>query len=84
MATSVMEAQPRGSLEFVESSVLEAVVPAHPDVDIKDEVESWDGVIENEKASVLPALAQRHVLLLGRVTLPTLFRQCLTHAQASR
>ncbi|KAG9186590.1 hypothetical protein G6011_09698 [Alternaria panax] len=58
------EASPRRSLEFAESSVLEAVVPASSDVDIKSEIDSWHGAPDGN-GSILPFLAQRHVLLLG-------------------
>ena len=65
METKVLEAQPRGSAEFVESSVLEAVVPASPNIDIKQELNSWDGVVKDESGSILPFLSQRQVVLLG-------------------
>jgi hypothetical protein len=64
MAASLAEAQPRGSLDFVESSVLEAVVPAESVVDIREELGSWDGAA-NEGGSILPFIKQRHVLLFG-------------------
>jgi hypothetical protein len=54
----------RRSLEFAESSVLEAIVPANSDIDIKNEIDSWDGAAD-DNGSILPFLAQRHVLLLG-------------------
>lgn len=66
MASSQIESQPRGSAEFVESSVLEAVIPNHSEIDIKDELESWDGSIEDESSSVLPFVSQRQVLLFGK------------------
>lgn len=61
-----MEAQPRGSAEFVESSVLEAVVPSDSVIDIEDELSTWDGTNEDENSSILPALSQRQVLLFGK------------------
>ena len=64
MTTEVAEALPRGSSEFVESSVLEAVVPASSEVDIKNDIESWAGATD-ESGSILPFLSQRTVLLLG-------------------
>ncbi|RYN38835.1 hypothetical protein AA0119_g8290 [Alternaria tenuissima] len=60
------EASPRRSLEFAESSVLEAIVPASSDVDIKNEIDSWDGA-PDDNGSILPFLAQRHVLLLDEL-----------------
>jgi hypothetical protein len=65
MAPSVVEAQPRASIEFVESSILEAVVPSDTAIDIKEELESWDGNVDDEDSSVLPSIPQRQVLLLG-------------------
>lgn len=60
-----MEAQPRTSVEFVESSVLEAVVPSDSTIDIEEEIESRDGSVENENSSILPFIPQRQVLLFG-------------------
>lgn len=65
MAANVIEAQPRGSSEFVESSVLEAVVPENLDTDISKALSSWGGAVEHEGDSILPFLVQRHVLFLG-------------------
>ncbi|KAF1837196.1 hypothetical protein BDW02DRAFT_491843 [Decorospora gaudefroyi] len=59
------EAQARASVEFVESSVLEAVVPSS-DIDIEAELGSWDGPTE-DGGSILPFLSQRHVLLLDEL-----------------
>lgn len=64
MAADTAEAQPRTSLDFVESSVLEAIVPAKSKINIKDAIESWDGAAD-DNGSILPFLAQRQVLLLG-------------------
>jgi hypothetical protein len=58
------ETPPRRSLEFAESSVLEAVVPASSDINIKNEIDSWNGAAD-DNGSILPFLAQRNVLLLG-------------------
>jgi len=67
MATSSVEAQPRGSAEFVESSVLEAVVPASLDIDIESKLSSWVGNVKDGSGSILPFLSQRQMLLLGMV-----------------
>jgi hypothetical protein len=69
MATSPGQFKPRSSAEFVESSVLEALIPARSDVNIKQELLAWDGTIEDESGSILPFLLQRNVLLLGTYTL---------------
>ena len=65
MATSPGEQRSRSSAEFVESSVLEAVVPASSNIDLEEELQSWDGKSEDESGSILPFLSQRNVLLLG-------------------
>jgi hypothetical protein len=62
---SLEAVQPRPSLDFVESSVLEAVVPAVSNLDIEDAFHSWDGTTEDENGSTVPFLKQRHVLLFG-------------------
>ncbi|KAH9865535.1 hypothetical protein J1614_009120 [Plenodomus biglobosus] len=67
MPASTIEAQPRGSADFVESSVLEAIVPASLDIDIKDALSSWKGTVDEESGSILPFLPQRHVLLLDEL-----------------
>jgi hypothetical protein len=65
MPNSPGELKSRSSAEFVESSVLEAIVPSNSEVDIEEELQSWDGAIEDESGSILPFLSQRTVLLLG-------------------
>lgn len=66
MASNSTESQPRGSAEFVESSVLEAVVPSDSFIDLEEEISSWDGSVEEENSPILPFLSQRQVLLFGR------------------
>ncbi|KAH6615282.1 TRAPP trafficking subunit Trs65-domain-containing protein [Boeremia exigua] len=61
------EEQPRASFDFAESSLLEAIAPAASDIDIEDAFNSWDGSVEDEDASVVPFVKQRHVLLFGRL-----------------
>jgi hypothetical protein len=58
-------AQPRGSAEFAESSVLEAVVPLSSSVNLSEELAAWDGGVDSDHHSVLPFLSQRHFLLFG-------------------
>lgn len=65
MTDSEGETRGRGSAEFVESSVLEAIVPASSDIDIEKEVQAWTGTIEDENSSILPSIPQRSLLLLG-------------------
>lgn len=63
---SAAEAPPRTSAEFVESSVLEVLVPSDANLDIKEAVESWDGNVEDEKQPLLPFITERPLLLFGR------------------
>ncbi|KAF1946123.1 hypothetical protein EJ02DRAFT_418889 [Clathrospora elynae] len=80
MAASTAETQPRGSLEFVDSSVLEAVVPASSDIDIENELSSWDGAAEDTSASIMPFLSQRNILLLDELlAVYVVFRTPLLH-----
>ena len=62
--------EPRASAEFVESSVLEAVVPSDSVINIEDELNSWDGTREDDSDSLLPFLPQRQILLFGRCCAP--------------
>lgn len=74
-AMSVEEAQPRQSLDFAESSVLEAIAPAASHIDIEEAFNSWDGTIQDETASILPFIKQRHVLLFGTYCSVRVLRQ---------
>ena len=67
MAAGATESQPRGSAEFVQSSVLEAIVPSNSAFDIEEEIGSWDGTIEEESSSILPFISQRRALLFGEI-----------------
>ncbi|KAF2856154.1 hypothetical protein T440DRAFT_494962 [Plenodomus tracheiphilus IPT5] len=67
MPASIIEAQPRGSADFAESSVLEAVVPDRQNIDFKEALSSWDGTVDEENGSILPFLSQRHVILLDEL-----------------
>ncbi|KAL6703192.1 hypothetical protein ACN47E_010121 [Coniothyrium glycines] len=67
MSDDVLEAQSRPSAEFAESSVLEAIVPARLDVNLEEELTSWQGTLEEDGGSILPFLPQRQVLLLDEL-----------------
>jgi len=79
-----LEMRPRNSAEFVESSILEAVVPSYSECDLQDEIESWDGSNEDENTSVLPFLAQRQFLLFGGFRIRSFIMPALTYSQAHR
>lgn len=76
------EEVPRASYDFAESSVLEAIAPATSQIDIEDAFNSWDGSVEDENASILPFVKQRHVLLFGTCCCCRSSGKPLTHAQA--
>jgi hypothetical protein len=65
MTTGPGELQPRGSIEFAEHSVLEAIIPASSDIDIEHELNTWEGATGDGSGSILPSIPQRNVLLLG-------------------
>ena len=58
------EPRPRGSLEFVESSVLDTFVPLETDLNIEDALK---GSVErlDRTDSPLAAIPQRHALFFG-------------------
>jgi hypothetical protein len=83
MTASPGELKSRTSAEFVESSVLESIVPATSDTNIEAELQAWDGAIEDETGSILPFLSQRTVLLLGMLSPGSItLISSLTHTQA--
>lgn len=71
MAESDDATRPRGSAEFVESSVLEALVPDSSVPNLKEELESWDGKVDGDSNSIVPFLSQRHFLLFGEQQSPS-------------
>jgi hypothetical protein len=68
MMTPLKEPTPkarRTSGEFVESAVLEAVIPTSSDLDLDQLFQEWDGELSNEVSSIVPFIDQRQFLLLG-------------------
>ncbi|KAF2272561.1 uncharacterized protein EI97DRAFT_385496 [Westerdykella ornata] len=63
MASSASEGQRRGSAEFVESSILEVIVPSDPTINLDAEIGAWDGKLEDEGSAILPFVSQRQFLL---------------------
>ena len=79
--TCALPISPRGSAEFVESSVLEAIVPAASSISIEDLLQSWDGSMDDENASILPFISQRQFLLFGeQLQSLSLCASCLTYS----
>ncbi|KAF2813278.1 uncharacterized protein BDZ99DRAFT_438316 [Mytilinidion resinicola] len=60
------EGRPRGSVEFAESSVLEAFAPSSS-VNIEQLLQSWDGSVKDETSSILPFVSQRQFLLFDEL-----------------
>jgi len=60
------DAEPRSSAEFVESSVLEVIVPSDAAIDMEKGFEGWDGKTEDESSPILPFIPQRQLLLFGK------------------
>jgi hypothetical protein len=76
------EEEPRASFDFAEASILEAIAPQASTVDLEDAFNSWDGTIEDDSASILPFVKQRHVLLFGMCDPCRGSGRRLTHTQA--
>jgi hypothetical protein len=52
--------------EFASSSVIEAFVPASPEIDLRHSFERWDGSYPTtETNSIVPWIEQRPFVLLG-------------------
>lgn len=61
----VEEAQPRGSLEFVESSVLDTIVPLASSLNIEEALNGSVERLDDDKDSPLASIPQRQALFFG-------------------
>lgn len=59
------EFRPRGSLEFVESSVLDTVIPLASDLNIEAALSGSVERLDEGNESPLAAIPQRHALFFG-------------------
>jgi len=59
------EVPPRGSLEFVESSILDTIVPLASDLNIEDALSGSVERLDDGNDSPLAAIPQRHALYFG-------------------
>lgn len=50
---------------FVDSALVEVVVPSTTNVALQDLFEAWDGDIPEDSTSMVPFIDQRQFLLLG-------------------
>jgi hypothetical protein len=65
MASYTFDDVARTSVDFVQSSMLEAIVPANETVNVKSLFAEWTGEAVDHDDSLLPFVEQRHFLLLG-------------------
>lgn len=59
------ENKSRGSLEFVESSILDTIVPLASELNIEDALSGSVERLDEGKSSPLAAIPQRHALFFG-------------------
>lgn len=64
--TEVEEARPRGSFEFVESSILGTVIPSTSDLNIEEALSGSVERLDGGSDSPLAAIPQRHALYFGQ------------------
>lgn len=57
--------QPRGSLEFVESSILDTVIPESTSVNIEESLSGSVEKLDEHNASPLSSIEQRQTLFFG-------------------
>lgn len=63
---SEAEARRRGSMDFVESSVLDTIVPAASDLNIEEALAGTVERLDDGNESPLAAIPQRHSLYFGQ------------------
>lgn len=64
--SSEAEARPRGSMDFVESSVLDTIVPAASDLNIEEALAGSVERLDDGNESPLASIPQRHALYFGQ------------------
>lgn len=69
MADEEVASRTRGSLEFVESSVIQAIVPESTESDLEDRLRSFLGEYEDLQV-LLHAVPMRSSLFFGRLQSP--------------
>jgi hypothetical protein len=62
------EARPRGSLEFVESSILDAIVPLSSNLNIEEALKGSVERLDEGNDSPLAAIPQRNALFFGKLS----------------
>jgi hypothetical protein len=61
----VEDARPRGSLEFVESSVLDTIIPSASPLNIEQALSGSVERLDDSNASPLASIPQRQTLFFG-------------------
>jgi len=80
MAESLdIEPHPRGSLEFAETSILDAIIPLENNLDIEAALGGSVESIDDPQDSPLASIPQRSALYFGKRILSSLIVHCLTH-----
>ena len=65
MSTEGAGIAPRSSAEFVESAVLETLIPHASHIDIEAELRNGESLDDDDDASPLSSIAQRRLLYFG-------------------
>lgn len=65
MPGTISDALPPDVAEFLENSVLDVIVPADSQLDLKKSLEEWDGETGDEDSHLPSFIEQRPFLLLG-------------------
>ena len=60
------ETRSRGSIEFVESSILDTIIPLASDLDIEEALSGSVERLDEGNDSPLAAIPQRHALFFGK------------------
>lgn len=62
---TVEDVRPRGSIEFVESSVLDTIIPLESELNIEEALAGSVERLDNSEDSPLAAIPQRRALFFG-------------------
>jgi hypothetical protein len=66
MSGDGQESQPRGSMDFVETSILDTIIPSSPTMNIKEALRGSVERLDEGIASPLASIAQRQILFFGK------------------
>lgn len=65
MSGDGQESQPRGSVDFIESSILDTIIPSSTTVNIEEAVRGSVEQLDEGTASPLASITQRQILFFG-------------------